>query len=193
MRTSEKFVEDAVRRIAGRRDILSVGSGREFGKGLGKFQHFLQGQNYKTLDIDPDVKPDIVHDVCQGIPLPDESVDAIICLSVLEHLYDPFAAVRGMRRVLRPGGLLLFYVPFLYPDHSAPGRPDYYRYTRDGIEHLFREFGRLELCPVRGNAETVLNLVPGLRKIPVLTALTRLLDRRLSGRQASGFTGLAEN
>lgn len=49
-----------------------------------------------------------------GIVLPtiaDESLDIVLCLSVLEHLEEPQAALDGFRRVLAPGGLALINVP----------------------------------------------------------------------------------
>ncbi len=43
--------------------------------------------------------------------LPDDSVDAVVFLNVLDHLPRPFAALEEARRVLRPGGLLYVRVP----------------------------------------------------------------------------------
>src|SRR5580658_1210307 len=41
----------------------------------------------------------------------DGTVDVVICHHTLEHLPDPPAALREMRRLLAPGGRLLLYVP----------------------------------------------------------------------------------
>lgn len=43
--------------------------------------------------------------------LPDDSQDVVAMLSVLEHLADPLAVLRDVRRVVRPGGVLLVNVP----------------------------------------------------------------------------------
>ena len=59
-------------------------------------------------------------DIC-ALPLGDASFDAVICSSVLYHQWvsDVAAAVREMRRVLRPSGLLLVNVPAFRFLHSA--------------------------------------------------------------------------
>ena len=39
------------------------------------------------------------------------SIDVLLCLSVLEHLWEPLAALEQCRRVLAPGGIAMFNVP----------------------------------------------------------------------------------
>jgi SAM-dependent methyltransferase len=43
--------------------------------------------------------------------IPDASIDVVLCLSVLEHLSDPQAALDGFRRILAEDGVLLVNVP----------------------------------------------------------------------------------
>lgn len=45
------------------------------------------------------------------LPFPDSHFDGVTILAVLEHLFDPYAAIREIRRVLRPGGELVIGVP----------------------------------------------------------------------------------
>lgn len=45
-----------------------------------------------------------------ALPVPDSSVDQVICGLVLNFVPDPLTAVRDMRRVLVPGGLATAYV-----------------------------------------------------------------------------------
>lgn len=69
--------------------------------------------------------------------LPDRSVDAFVCISVLEHVFDLHAAVREITRTLRPGGRLLLVIPFGVPHHDEV---DYWRLSRDAYPRLLDQF-----------------------------------------------------
>jgi SAM-dependent methyltransferase len=89
--------------------------------------------------------PDICGDVL-NLPLADNSVDAVLCTEVIEHVTDMQRAIDEIERVLRPGGLLLASTPFLWPEHGIPGEfKDYWRVTADGWRHLLRNFGQVQL------------------------------------------------
>ena len=45
---------------------------------------------------------------------PENTFDAVLFISVLEHVWDPLAALRECHRVLKPGGVLLVNVPTWY-------------------------------------------------------------------------------
>jgi SAM-dependent methyltransferase len=81
-----------------------------------------------------------VHVVCDlaRLPFADGSIDGILSEAVLEHVPDPVAHVAEMRRVLRPGGRILCYLPFVFPFHASPH--DYSRWTQSGLRRLFEGF-----------------------------------------------------
>jgi SAM-dependent methyltransferase len=49
--------------------------------------------------------PDVLKQV------PTRSLDIVLCVSVLEHLWDPQAALQECYRITRPGGVCMFNVP----------------------------------------------------------------------------------
>jgi SAM-dependent methyltransferase len=59
-----------------------------------RLDYLVEG-NIETMDLD----------------LEPGSIDAILCLDVLEHLFDPWAVVRKLDRLLRPGGVLIASIP----------------------------------------------------------------------------------
>ena len=50
-----------------------------------------------------------------GLPFRDSSFDAVVCMSVLEHLRDLDRAITELARVLRPGGKLILGFPAKNP------------------------------------------------------------------------------
>ena len=64
-------------------------------------------------------KIDIVSDITD-IPLPDSSLDAILCSEVLEHIPEPTHALDEFARLLKPGGKLILTAPFSSNVHMAP-------------------------------------------------------------------------
>jgi SAM-dependent methyltransferase len=60
----------------------------------------------------------------QELPLASDSLDAIYCISVLEHTDNYGAILREFRRVLRPGGLLLITFDISLDDASCITRTE---------------------------------------------------------------------
>ncbi|MGE3107262.1 MAG: methyltransferase domain-containing protein [Phycisphaerales bacterium] len=85
-------------------------------------------------------------DVKQGsiyeIPFPDNSMDAVLCLEVLEHIEDDARGVRDIARVLRPGGVLIVAVPYTFYWPSYLKLMGHFRhYTRQSLAAMLRENG----------------------------------------------------
>ncbi len=76
-------------------------------------------------------------------PLPDNCVDVVILLNVLEHIDDDKAAVQQIYRILKPGGIAIIEVP------AGPHLYDIYdkmllhrrRYTLSGLLDLVHKTG----------------------------------------------------
>lgn len=74
------------------------------------------GFQVSCCDIDPsyfsapDLKLDL-GDLNQSLPYPSSSFDLITCVEGIEHLENPFNAIREFSRLLRPGGKLILTLP----------------------------------------------------------------------------------
>ena len=161
-------------------------------------QHFsrFQRQRIETMNVNQDEAPvDIIDDICAPSRLQNGRYDGIVCLSVLEHVYDPFAAIENIQALLQPGGYLLLHLPFLFRYHAPPDLSftDSYRFSRDGMAWMLREFSEVRLYSIRGHWSSIFNLHRFWKKsiesrFGMLPG--RWLDRiglRLSGRPTSEF------
>jgi SAM-dependent methyltransferase len=64
--------------------------------------------------------------------LPDARRDVVICHHTLEHVLHPPDALEEMRRLLKPAGRLLLYVPFEREgryEHFRPDEPNHHLYS----------------------------------------------------------------
>ena len=81
-----------------------------------------------------------------SMPVPDSSFESALCTAVLEHLEEPGRALAECHRVLKPGGVAVYSVPFIWHLHEEPR--DFYRFTKYGLEYLLSKSG-FEICEVR--------------------------------------------
>jgi SAM-dependent methyltransferase len=107
---------------------------------------------YIGLDLaraDYDAQPDLVWDG-DHIPLSDNAVECVLATEVFEHCPGPERVMCEIGRILKPGGMLFFTVPFLWPLHEVPY--DEYRYTPFALERHLRNSGfeRIQLQALGG-------------------------------------------
>lgn len=120
--------------------------GRVLDVGGGKHQDYLEFLNLKedtrveTVDLilrETKGKPtDFEKD---QLPFGDESFDSVLVFNVLEHIYNYQFLVKEMQRVLKDGGQLVGFVPFLVNYHPDPH--DYFRYTGEALEKILSSAG----------------------------------------------------
>lgn len=82
---------------------------------------------------------DVAADISGLLPFKDATADCIVAFEVLEHIAEPGRLLEESLRILAPGGLLMFSVPFQWWVHEEPW--DYYRYTRHGLAYLLDKAG----------------------------------------------------
>jgi SAM-dependent methyltransferase len=74
-----------------------------------------------------------------ALPFPAGCFALVLSQEMVEHVADPFRAVREAARVLKPGGTLYLQAPFIIGYH--PGPEDYWRFTRAGMRRLIEQAG----------------------------------------------------
>ena len=116
------------------------GSARALDLGADKspYRDLLETQGYevRTLDITLDGGADYAG-TAEATGLPDASFDLVLCTQVIEHCMNPWAAVREIHRILKPGGHLVVSAPHVWFFHPHP--TDHWRFTQEGMAHLCRE------------------------------------------------------
>jgi SAM-dependent methyltransferase len=70
-----------------------------------------RGYRVHALDLKPDYPEAITHDIEQGLPFPDRSVDLLWCTEVIEHLYRPDVFLQEVERVMKLGGRAIITTP----------------------------------------------------------------------------------
>ena len=109
------FVEDICRRVTDRRPrILDVGCGT--GANLLMLSKYGDAEG---VDVSEDALAfcrergleNVKLGAAEELPYDDGTFDLVTALDVVEHLDDDLAGLREMRRVLRPGGRVLLFVP----------------------------------------------------------------------------------
>ena len=142
-----RFIEDICRRVTDRRPrILDVGCGT--GANLLMLSKFGDAEG---VDVSEDALA-FCHErgleqvklgAAEALPYDDGTFDLVTALDVVEHLDDDLAGLREMRRVLRPGGRVLLFVPtfmFLWglqDDVSHHRR----RYRMPELRHVLEQAG----------------------------------------------------
>ena len=156
--SNRDLYKEALEQLTKKDLILDLGGGHPYSS-LGEYkQMFRTVDKYYCFAIDADCRPHIIGDI-PTLPFKSESVENIICVSVLEHVPEPQKVVNEIHRILKPGGMILLVIPFVFPYHSIDH--DYYRFTKDGIGHLFRHFREVHIQP-RGNyVDTTLRFMSG--------------------------------
>src|SRR2546429_6171263 len=126
----------------------------------------------------------------EALPYEDASFDLVTGLDVVEHLDDDIAGLAEMRRVLRPGGRALLFVPafmFLWgvqDDISHHRR----RYTIPGLSERLGEAGLKVECATYANITFFLPILFG-RVLMRLTGLRPASENNITIGALNGLLG----
>lgn len=185
------LVEGAAR--GGATSIVDVGSGYgiflEEVRKLGVFNEAIgvepgpdmaeicRGRGFRVIEK---AAEDVVAGECQA--------DVATAFEVLEHVFDPSLFLRGVRRLLRPGGVCLFTtltstgfdIQVLWERSKSVYPPHHLNLISiEGMERLIARagFGLVELCtPGELDLDIVANMVRENPELPLPRFVSRLLE-----------------
>jgi SAM-dependent methyltransferase len=132
-RTYQKNLKDVLSEYGDEHVVLNIGSGAS---------QLKQRKDIINIDLFAFNHVDLVSDACD-LPIQNNKVDIIFNIAMLEHSQTPESVVKEMYRVLKPGGKVFSYIPFIVPFHAAPN--DYFRWTKNGAKELFSSFANVHI------------------------------------------------
>jgi len=191
IKNNNDFRELIISHIKTEDEVLDVG------KSMRGYFSKIMSKSITTLDVNEfEDYPDIVFDLCDELPENLYNIyDKIVCIAILEHVYNPFKAVNNLKKMLKDGGTIFGYVPYLYKYHAPNDLKfqDYFRFSKDALSYLFKDFNSIELFPVRGRVSAPLNILSSnflkkiIEKIKINIILDKMSSDRINGIQCSGY------
>lgn len=124
----DHFMEAYIPKLTG--NVIELGSA-----GLGRSTLALLTESYQLSNLYP--REGMLQLDMLDLDLEDDSLDGIVSEVMLEHVPDPFLALRETHRVLKPGGTFVLVVPWMYPFHGAPD--DYFRFSKSSIDTMLSD------------------------------------------------------
>jgi SAM-dependent methyltransferase len=104
----------------------------DFGYGNRSYQTLFPAKEQVGLEIyqkghdHTGEKIDVYYDGV-AVPFRAESFDSVLCIEVLEHVFEPDRVLKELWRVMKTEACLVMTVPFVWEEHEQPY--DYGRYT----------------------------------------------------------------
>ena len=185
------FRSEIIKKISSEDIILDIG------KGMREKYKDIKSKQKETLDVNEfENYPDIIFDICDELDSSlIEKYDKIICLAILEHVYNPFLAVKNLKSMLKENGTIFGYVPYLYHYHAPSDLKfqDYFRFSKDSLAYLFKDFQQVELFPFRGRLSSSLHMLFGgkwkkyVEKTKINFFLDKFISDEINHKQCSGF------
>jgi len=134
----------ALMNIALSKHTLIPGSVVDLGSGHNpSYLGYLQGVDkvtFKNIDIQHGKgKGKEINFETDALPYESNSIDQILMLNVLEHIYNHQFFTGEACRILKPGNQVIGFVPFLINYHADPH--DYFRYTHEALGRIFKDAG----------------------------------------------------
>ena len=115
--------------------ILDAGAGKK------PYKYLFSQFDYQSTDMPGGFYSDPHDFECflDEIPKPEGTYDVVVLTQVLEHVPDPWAVLKEIKRVLKPNGRLLLSVPLTAPLHGEPWH--FYHFTHYALLDMANKIG----------------------------------------------------
>jgi SAM-dependent methyltransferase len=179
-----------VRHLTLESPVLDAGAGRFGTSSYHRVIPCFSSLNVYSIDLRAGIEPHCLANIERGLPFKSGTFRTVLALNVLNFFFDFSGSLVEFHRVLKPGGKLCIWVPFLMRITLDP--VDNFRFTQPALERALKEAGFREqqIEPHGGGAVTAALAqidfaVPAVgRPFALLLALKldRLVTRRSGGR-----------
>lgn len=109
----------------------------DVGCGEGAHREVCEHAGFEYVGIDIRDRQALIRADAHALPFADNSFDFILAIATLEHLRNPFIAIREVYRLLKPEGTFLGTVAFLEPFHDL----SYFHHSHNGLSYLLQDAG----------------------------------------------------
>jgi SAM-dependent methyltransferase len=151
--------------------VIDVGGGHD--AAYIRFMKRSADVQFETFDIKAGATVDFEVD---ALPALDGQYDTVLFLNVMEHIFNHQHIATEVVRIVKPGGQVIGFVPFLmwyHPDHK-----DFFRYTHEALQIIFERAGAKEIRiepvafgPGMAAAHMILQSFPRLLRVPLFLPL----------------------
>ncbi len=136
-----------------------------------KFMPRHENVSFETFDVKAGAQTDFEID---SLPSLNDAYDTVIFLNVMEHIFNHQHLANEVVRIVKPGGQIIGFVPFLmwyHPDHR-----DFFRYTHESIRIIFEKAGGKNITvepiffgPGIAAAHIILQSFPRIIRLPIFS------------------------
>lgn len=142
---TRKFNNDSIKKFAKgikNKKILELGSGIKV-----KEKYYYSAKQFfdnSNEFIQSDIVKDFGHKIIDVTEMEyHDKFDIILCMNVLEHVFDFRKAISNIYNSLKENGIAIIFVPVFYPLHDEPN--DYWRFTEYSLKKLLNNFQKIEI------------------------------------------------
>lgn len=145
------------------------------------YHKLIRGNHtFTTVNLDTTNGCDIYADLECPFPIKSNTYDAVLCMNILEHIFNYRQFLSEAHRILHDGGTFVLLVPFLIQVHPSPH--DYFRFSGEALSHILQAAGfkSVVIEPLGyGSMSAGNQLRYNLQRFAIIRTLTAFFSERI--------------